>query len=337
LRAGITAGVGYAGIIGGQQRCEYGGVGDVVNLAARLMMKTKWGQIFVAETIAKNAPQFRFAYQGDFTYKGVAAPVPTYTLSGRKIDSRQQRFPEAMIGRQVELQRLQEVAKPIFRGVFAGIVYIYGEAGIGKSRLAYALRETITTHTPITWCHCPVDQILRRPFNPFKTYLRRYFEQAPERSEGENRAKFEEKYAALVEALSSAPMDGTGGGGPDPAPHIKELIRTKSVFGAQIGLFWPDSLWEHLDAKGKYENTLSAIKTFFLAQSLLNPAVIELEDGHWIDRDSETFLKALTRNIPEYPILLLVTLRYNDDGIKPTFDLEGGSGAPDRSDLSFTH
>ena len=112
-----------------------------------------------------------------------------------------------------------------------------------------------------------------------------------------------------------------GPGGED-SPIFKELIRTKSILGAQIGLFWYESLWEQLDAKGKYENTLYAIKNFFLAQSLLKPVVIELEDGHWVDSDSLALLEVLTRNIARYPIVLLTTLRYNDDGSKMSFGLD---------------
>ena len=49
---------------------------------------------------------------------------------------------------------------------------------------------------------------------------------------------------------------------------------------------------------------------------------MELEDGSWIDSDSLALLKALSRNISHYPILLLSTLPYSDDGTKMTFDLD---------------
>ena len=98
---------------------------------------------------------------------------------------------------------------------------------------------------------------------------------------------------------------------------LNELIRTKSVIGAQLGLFWKDSLWEQLDAKGKYDNTISAIKTFFLAQSLLCPVVIALEDGQWLDSDSFIVLQALTRHVRQYPFLIFSTIRYSEYGSKP--------------------
>lgn len=144
----------------------------------------------------------------------------------------------------------------------------------------------------------------------------RYFDQSAEQTREENLARFEAKYAALAEQAarfeSSEISESTS----------KELLRTKSFIGAQIGLFWRESLWEQLDAKGKYENTLYALKNFFLVHALLKPVVIELEDGHWLDADSLALLDLLTRGVTVYPFCLLTTLRYHDDGAKSLFPLQ---------------
>ncbi len=345
IRAGITRGRAYTGIIGGAKRCQYAVLGAIVNLAARLMMKAEWGDIFVSQEVRDKTVQFTFAEKGTLQYKGIAHPVPTYTLLSRKSGIRHQPFTGTMIGRQEELQQLQDFAAPIFQHRFAGIVYIYGEAGIGKSRLTYALWEALSDHHDLTWLNCPANQILRKPFNPFISCLMRYFDQSSEHTEAENRARFEGKYRELIETLTPHPGPLPRGEGEEPLPGPppqgegvdsplivgegpgvrSELMRTKSIIGAQLGLFWPDSLWEHLNAKGKYDNTLAALKHFFLAHSVLKPLVIELEDGHWFDSDSRTFLDALTRNVAQYPILLLSTLRCNDNGTKTTFQIDRGA------------
>ncbi|GAK56713.1 guanylate cyclase [Candidatus Vecturithrix granuli] len=321
FRTGVTYGIAYAGIAGGQKRCEYTFYGEVVNLSARFMMKADWGEFFVSKAVVDKTTKFNFDDKGELSYKGIAEPVPTYKLIRRKSRIMQQVFTGKMIGRREELQQLQDVMSPLFEHQFTGLAYIFGEAGMGKSRLAYALQEELAKRATINWFNCPADQILRKPFNPFTTFLTRYFEQWTENTEAENKARFEEKYTTLIEQCRETKNSALPPGKIDE--HVKELIRTKSIIGAQIGLFWSESLWVQLDAKGKYENTLYAIKNFFLAQSLLKPVVIELEDGHWIDSDSLALLEVLTRNVADYPIFLITTLRYNDDGSKMTFGLKG--------------
>ena len=51
-----------------------------------------------------------------------------------------------MVGRQEELQHLRQFAAPIFAHHFAGVVCIYGEAGIGKSRLKNEVYELANNH-----------------------------------------------------------------------------------------------------------------------------------------------------------------------------------------------
>ncbi|MCP4400736.1 MAG: AAA family ATPase, partial [bacterium] len=205
FRVGMTYGMAYAGIVGPEKRCEYTYYGAVVHLAACFMMKAGWGKIIVSKEIVQKAPKFNFVYQGDFSDKGITESVPTYTLVGRKIDGGQQRFTEAMIGRREELQRLQQFAAPIFRQSFAGLLGIYGEAGIGKSRLTYALQEALVQQKESMWFMCPADQILHKPFHPFITCFMRYFKQSPENSKEENTATFEREYDELIEALSPHP------------------------------------------------------------------------------------------------------------------------------------
>ena len=331
FRAGVTYGMAYVGIVGGEQRCVYSYYSKIVNLSARLMARAAWGDILVPQDILKKTDLFSFRHQGDFPYKGFPAPIPTYSLFRRKYGVRKRAFSDKLVGREQELRQLRTSLAPIFENRFAGVLYIYGEAGIGKSHLAYTLQQELTETHDMNWFFCPVDHIFQKPFNPFITFLSEYFECSPELSAELNKAHFENVYTALIEAIDyllTAPEEEIKTDFPtftrELCEHLRaELLRTKSVIGAQLGLCWTDSLWEHLDAKGKHENTLNALKSFFLVQSLFNPTVIEIEDGHWLDNDSREFVDVLTRSIDHYPILILATIRYNDDGSKPDFHLKG--------------
>ena len=78
-----------------------------------------------------------------------------------------------------------------------------------------------------------------------------------------------------------------------------------------------DDFWENLDAQGRYRNVLRTFSNFFIAEAHTAPLVIELEDGHWYDDSSKTFLSEFIRQIEGLPIFLLISSRYADDGTKP--------------------
>ncbi|MCK4980380.1 MAG: hypothetical protein KAS62_08280, partial [Candidatus Delongbacteria bacterium] len=94
----------------------------------------------------------------------------------------------------------------------------------------------------------------------------------------------------------------------------KELERSKSFLGSLVNLFWEDSLYNQVDAKTKYENTIYAVKNFFMAKSLQDPVVIEISDGIWIDSDSSKMLEVITQNMTGHPIIIISDTRYLDDG-----------------------
>ncbi|MEL7121729.1 MAG: tetratricopeptide repeat protein, partial [Bacteroidota bacterium] len=142
--------------------------------------------------------------------------------------------------------------------------------------------------------------------------LRTYFDQAPDGTTAINTQRFEDKYELLSKQLKELSISDV-----NAKEILKELIRTKSVLAALVGLRFEDSIWEQLDAKGKYQNTIIAIINLFLGESLIQPIVIQLEDGHWIDESSEELLSDLIKQIHKYPIFLLITSRYHDDGTKP--------------------
>lgn len=63
----------------------------------------------------------------------------------------------------------------------------------------------------------------------------------------------------------------------------------------------------------RFENTLAALKTLILAESLRQPVLLVLEDAQWIDEDLHFFFIQLTRNVEEFPLAILATTRPTDD------------------------
>ncbi len=307
-KAGIATGTAYTGIVGGAQRCQYAAVGNRVNIAARIMMKAGWGEVLVDEEVQKTR-QFSFRHKGDIEYKGIAGPIPTYLLLGRNVGYRQA-FTGVMVGRTAEIKKLLNTVAKAFEASVPTVTYIYGEAGIGKTRLAYELQNQLKKETRLRWVTCQSDQILQKPFNPFIYYLKNYFGQSSGNPQATNLGNFERRFTTLINEIMYARHDD--------AERIKrEVIRTKPVLAALTSLRTSNSLWENLDAKGRHENTIAALSSLLKAEALIRPLVIELEDGHWFDISSKAFLNEFIGQVASFPIFFLVTSRYDDEGNKP--------------------
>ncbi|GAB4518151.1 MAG: hypothetical protein OHK0046_25550 [Anaerolineae bacterium] len=316
-RAGFTFGIVYAGLIGGAQRADYAAIGDVVNLAARLMTAADWENVWVSPEVTENLENKGYLFEalGPRSFKGKSQTIPVSRLLGK----RQERAKSAiyvgqLIGRSAELAQLNAFIQPLYDNAFAGVITIYGDAGMGKSRLIYEFSIGLRQ---VTWFTCPADEILRLSLNPFRHFLRRYFNQSPENTPELNEKNFNEVLNSLLADLESYRITN------DRAWELRtELERTRSMLAALVDIYMEDSLYTQLDPTLRLENTLIALKTLILAESIAQPVVIYIEDAQWLDAGTQQFLKMLTRNVAEYPFTVILSSRYRDDGGKLELSLE---------------
>ena len=302
FRIGMSYGLAFTGIVGGNERCQYSAVSNRVNLAVRIMTNAEWGEILIDDNLVKT-PGFTFLRKNSLSMKGFKNEVDFYALEG-KAYSGPIGFEGEMVGRQQEFEVLFDFSSDILTRKVCGFVFVYGEAGIGKSRIVHALKKELENHCNTHTITCQSDQILRKPLNPFIYFLLNFFQQSGEMSLKQNRALFEENFNNKI-ADQNIPLFDT---------VQEELIRTKSILASQIGLIEENSLWNRLDAKGRLENTFSALANLLILESLKKPLIVELEDGHWLDNMSGDFLKYISKTIKGFPILFLITSRYDDTG-----------------------
>lgn len=311
-RAGLTFGTVYAGIVGGPERCEYTAIGDVVNLAARLAMQADWGAVWLRseEAVSLAGSGYQSETVGRFVFKGKGKAIAVLRLLGKPESPAENDVDQrALIGRESELADLLRWIQPVFENKFAGVMYILGEAGMGKSRLVYELQRQLALAPPVStlqaeegtrgrlkWFTCPADETLRRPFTPFKRFLYRYF--LPGRSGAESLTRFNAALEALTDELR-----------PQAPQLCAELERTRSCLAALVDLYWPGSLYERLEPRLRYENTLAAFKALIRAECLRQPVVIHIEDAQWLDADSQAMLQALTSDMADVPLGVLLSGR----------------------------
>ncbi|HSH01464.1 MAG TPA: AAA family ATPase [Anaerolineae bacterium] len=314
-RMGLTVGPVYVGLMGISLRGKYSALGDTVNFAARLMTRAEWGQVLVSDEVVKRQPDFQYHLEGSWHYKGFKEGIDTYSLLGRKYQQDAD-FETVLFGRSQELAQLVTAAHPLLEGRFAGAALIYGEAGIGKSHLANELRQVLGDK--VMWLTGRADEVLRQSFHPFISILRRYFGVVADAPPEENQANFNQRWQILQLSLAELPSLDAG----RLVGEISEdLEQRKWALASLLGLASADAVYEGLELKGRQENILFALKNLFLAESCLQPLVLVLEDGQWMDEASQTTLETLTRQVEMYPLFVVITARYRGDGQKPSFSL----------------
>lgn len=301
IHAGITYRIAHAGCIGSELSEEYATFGRGVNLAARFMTSAPAGEIWVDEFVARRArANFDFEYVEARNFKGFAQPQKVFTVLGRK-PAREMEYSGEMVGRESETNELEAHLRPIFNRQYAGLMLVFGEPGMGKSRLVYEFLKKIPSGRA-TWFLAQTDQLLRESLNPFRYWLRHYFGISEQAGELRNKRNFASKLDDLIATTDVEELTG-------------ELERTRSCLGALLGLRWPGSLYEQLDAEARYENTLIGLTTLLQAESLRQPVILFIEDIQWLDDDSASYLprllRALTANEKaQYPVALIATSRY---------------------------
>jgi class 3 adenylate cyclase/tetratricopeptide (TPR) repeat protein len=308
ISAGVAYQLAHAGFIGSELHEEYTCYGQGVNLAARFMSAAPRGEIWLDEAAAKSAGRwFEVEYAGEHAFKGFSEKQRVYHLLERKEES-QPFFQGELAGRQAELTRMFEFVQPIFDRQFAGMLIIFGEPGIGKSRLAYEFQNSSNFHnTPVFWALCQVDEILRQSLNPFRYWLKHYFEQSIEQSDSRNKRNFNRILDNLVESTADQEL-------------VSDLDRTRSFLGGLLNLRWSDSLYEQADPQGRYESTFVALIALCKALSLQRPLILIIEDAQWLDADTQAFLPGLARALiavedQSYPIAILATARQEGAGL----------------------
>src|SRR5439155_1445609 len=148
MRIGINTGSVVVARIGDNLRMDYTAQGDTTNLAARLQQVAPPGAIWVGESayrVARGA--FEWRPIGPLTVKGREAPVGAYELLGRqalrsRFEAQVQRGLTRFVGRNAELQQLLAAWETTRQGQ-GRVVSVVGEAGLGKSRLLYELKEQL--------------------------------------------------------------------------------------------------------------------------------------------------------------------------------------------------
>jgi class 3 adenylate cyclase/tetratricopeptide (TPR) repeat protein len=291
-RVGINSGEVVVRAIGNDLHMDYSAVGQTTHLAARMEQLATPGSIrLTAATLRLAEGLVEVNALGQFPVKGLTEPVEVFELVGAsairgRLQASAARGLTRFVGRQQELTTLQQALERA--GVGHGqVVTVIGEAGLGKSRLAY---EFVHSHHTPGWLvleSASVSYGKATPYFLIIDLLRRYCHIEEHDDARTIRAKVTGQLLTLDEALQ------------DTVPALLSLLDALPEASPFV----------QLDPPQRRQRTLEALKRVFVRESQVQPLLLVFEDVHWIDSETQAVLNSLVESLPTARLLLLVNYR----------------------------
>jgi len=293
MRIGLNSGLVIVGSIGDDLRMDYTAIGDTTNLASRIQQAAEPGKIWLSNNTRKSIGGFfKIESVGDFEFKGISEKQPAFQLLTEhkavrtRFDAGLARGVTGLVGRKPEMQIIQTAWERTINSE-ARVVDIVGEAGVGKSRLAYEFQQTIAAEAIILAGAClhygrnisylPIIDIVRAAF-------------------GIEEGMTQEEAGKCIEIKAAEDLSNL-------IPFYQNLLSLKI----------DDESFNALNPEGRKFGTFEAVKSLLLSLSGEKPLVIFLDDVHWIDKMSEEFFVFFSHQIQGKRVLLLTAYRPEGD------------------------
>ena len=145
VRVGVNTGEVVVRSIQTGEHAEYAPIGHSTGMAARMQVLAPIGSIAVTEATERLcAGYFAFRLLGPARVKGASEPIDVYEVTGlgplrTRLEAAARRGLTRFVGREHELAQMRR-ALELVRAGHGQVVAAIGDAGVGKSRLAYEFK-----------------------------------------------------------------------------------------------------------------------------------------------------------------------------------------------------
>jgi len=293
VRLGIHTGPVVVGVMGGGGRHEHLALGETPNIAARLEGLAPANAVVISAVTARLVlDTFALEDLGTHTLRGVAEPMTISRVSGELTPDPDEESVTApmpvLVGREEERGLLRRRWDQSQAG-FGQVVFVSGEAGIGKSALVKELRAQVRAEgLPRMAFRCSPYHTASALY-PVITHLGHLWQFAVDDAPPARLIKLE---AGL-------------------RPSGLPLAEAVPLFAGLLAVPLPED--RHAPLTGtpqqQKQQTLDALVAWLAAQAERQPVLAVWEDVHWADPTTLEMLGLVIEQTPTMPMLHVLTSR----------------------------
>jgi class 3 adenylate cyclase/tetratricopeptide (TPR) repeat protein len=306
-----------AGVLTGEAAVTIGATGqgmvagDLVNTASRLQSAAAPGTVLVGEaTYHAASTAVAFEPAGEQVLKGKAAPVPawraTAIVARRGGSGRASILEPPFVGRDDELRLLKDLFDATSRESKSRLVTVVGQAGIGKSRLAWEFEKYLDGVVATVYWHEGRSPAYGEGISYWA--LAEMVRRRAGIAEGDDDATVRRRLSATLDEFIT-----------DPAERRTIEPRLAGLLGL-----------DELPAEGR-EELFAAWRTFFERIAGVAPVIMVFSDLQWADQGMLDFVEDLLHWARATPIFVVALAR--PDLLERQPDFGGGGRSVTRINL----
>jgi class 3 adenylate cyclase/predicted ATPase len=297
VRVGVHTGpVVVSEVGGGAGPSEMLALGETPNVAARVQGEAGAGVVLMSTATQRLvAGLFAVETLGARRLRGVPEPLELLRVVGAsgargRLAAAAARGLSPFVGRDDE-RRLLRSRFELAREGDGQAVLLVGEPGIGKSRLVQTLRQELAERSEAhVWVECACSPFhVNTPFFAVTELLQQLLAFRGDESPAE-------RLASLERGLARAGQKPV-----DAVPLIAPLLGVELPEGRFAPL--------RISAEQERERLLAALAGWVFGFARLQPAVLVIEDLHWVDPSTLALQEILAEQAATAPLLLVYTAR----------------------------